>query len=150
MAPPSARNAILKWFRNHPKTYCPVVGQAVCTHRGCDNARLRADARCNFDLKKTMADRAAAGADFRPVLFDLRESDDRRRFILNFGFDKATIADLKAMIPSPERGFLPASREWWVDKKHYGLLATMFANFGEFHSVLLARQRASGPSPGRG
>ena len=56
----TAKSAIRKWFNEHPKTFCPVVGQCVCKHGGCDRADLRADARCNIALKTLMYERAVA------------------------------------------------------------------------------------------
>lgn len=142
MAKTSARTAILRWFATNPKTFCPVVGQSVCKRDGCENPQLRADARCNIALKQAMQARAAELQDFRPVLFDLRASADGQRFILNFGFDKETIGDLKSAVPPADRGYDASTREWWVHRRHYGLLSAMFVNFSEFHSAL-AKQRRS-------
>jgi hypothetical protein len=143
MARDGARGAILRWFSSHPKTFCPVVGQAICPHNGCENPRLRSDARCNIGFKQAMHARAKEARDFRPIIFDLRETPDRQRFIINFGYDKSTILDLKSAIPAGERGYLPASREWWVLRRHYGLLSAMFANFAEFHQEYTRQRRES-------
>jgi hypothetical protein len=136
----TARSAIRNWFKEHPKTFCPVVGQAVCKHGGCDRADLRADARCNIALKTRMYERAAAAGDERPWLADLRESPDRRRYLLNFPFDPLTLQDFKSVIPAADRTYDAATREWAVDKRHYGILNAIFANFAEW-DLELGRQR---------
>ena len=136
----TAKSAIRKWFKEHPKTFCPVVGQGVCKHGGCDRADLRADARCNIALKTLMYERAAAANDERPWLADVRESADRRRYVLNFPFDRLTLQDFKSVIPAPDRTWDAANREWSVDKRHYGILNALFANFAEW-DLELGRQR---------
>ena len=101
----TAKQAIQAWYKQHPKTHCPVVGESICRHGGCDNARLRADHRCNIELKTGMAERARAAADPRPWLADLRLSADNRRYVLNFPFDRLTIADFKSVIPDADRAY---------------------------------------------
>ena len=136
----TAKQAIRKWFKEHPKTYCPVLGQGVCKHGGCDRADLRADPRCNIALKTTMYERAVKLDDDRPWLADVRESADRRRYVLNFPFDRLTLQDLKSVIPETDRSYDGATREWSVDKRHYGILNAMFSNFADW-DLELGRQR---------
>jgi hypothetical protein len=139
---PTAKQAIRKWFKEHPKTFCPVVGQGVCKHNGCDRADLRADARCNIALKMTMAERAAKLVDDRPWLADMRESVDRRRYVLNFPFDRLLLQDFKSVIPATDRTYDAATREWSVDKRHYGMLNALFSNFADWDLELGKQRRA--------
>ena len=141
----TAKSAIRKWFKEHPKTFCPVVGQAVCKHGGCDRADLRADARCNIALKTLMYERAAASDDARPWLADLRETADRRRYVLHFPFDRLTLQDFKSVIPDSDRSYDASTREWTVDKRHYGMLNALFSNFAEW-DLELGRQRRARPA----
>lgn len=136
----TAKSAIRKWFKEHPRTFCPVVGQGVCRHNGCDRADLKADARCNLPLKVVMAERAAALVDDRPWLADVRESADRLRYVLNFPFDRLFLSDFKSVIPDADRSYDAATREWSVDKRHYAMLTTLFSNFGDW-DLELGRQR---------
>lgn len=138
----TARAAIRSWFKEHPKTFCPVVGQGVCRHGGCDNAALRGDARCNIALKSGMAERAAAQNDARPWLADVRQSADGRRFILNFPFDRLTLQDFKAIIPASDRDYNAETREWAVDRRHWGLLNALFSNFADWDAELSRQRRA--------
>lgn len=141
----TAKQAIQAWYKQHPKTHCPVVGESICRHGGCDNARLRADHRCNIDLKTGMAERARAAADPRPWLADLRLSADNRRYVLNFPFDRLTIADLKSVIPDADRAYDAASREWSVERRHWGALNALFSNFAEW-DLEIGRRRSTGNS----
>ena len=139
------RNAIRKWFAQHPKTFCPVVGQMVCKARGCDRPDLRADPRCNIELKDAQLKQrdGALGAsrnDGRGWLFDLRESPDGRYYILNFGYDRNLLEDLKAVVPASARRFDPETREWWVLKAHGAVLVSLFANFGAFLAALAQKR----------
>lgn len=142
MAPRTARQAIKKWFKDHPKTFCPVVGQTVCKHGGCDNATLRADARCNIDLKMRMLERAQRLDDSRPWLADVRRSPDGRRYVLNFPFDRLTLQDFKSIIPPSDRSYDAGTREWTVDRRHWGVLNAIFSNFADW-DLELGRQRRS-------
>jgi len=128
----TAKSAIRKWFKEHPKTFCPVVGQAVCKHGGWDRADLRADQRCNIELKTRMAERARLAADPRPWLADLRLSPDRRRYVLNFPFDRPTLADFRSVIPDADRSYDATNREWSVERRHWGALNALFSNFAEW------------------
>ena len=131
------RNAIRKWFAQHPKTYCPVIGQAVCKSAGCERADLRADPRCNIELKQAQAQqRATMPDDGRGWLFDLRMSPDGRYYILNFGYNRTLLDDLKAIIPANARRFDEETREWWVLKSHGAALVGLFANFGAFLAAI--------------
>ena len=128
----TAKTAIRKWFKEHPKTFCPVVGQAVCRHNGCDNPKLRADERCNIDLKMRMAERAREANDDRPWLADVRTTPDRRRYILNFPYDKLTLQDFRSVIPEADRSYDAATREWSVERRHWGILNAFFSNFADW------------------
>ena len=135
------RDAIRKWYAQHPKTYCPVIGQMVCKQGGCERADLRADPRCNVELKDAQAkQRASAPDDGRGWLFDLRESPDRRYYILNFGYNRGLLDDFKAIVPASGRRFDPETREWWVLKAHGASLVSLFANFGAFLAALARQQ----------
>ena len=76
-----------------------------------------------------MYELAAASADERPWLADMRESADRRRYVLNFAFDRLTLQDFKSVIPASDRTYDATNREWSVDKRHYNLLNAIFSNF---------------------
>ena len=137
----TAKQAIRRWFKEHPKTFCPVVGQGVCRHGGCDNAELRADARCNIDLKTRMYEHAhALPDDGRPWLADVRMTADRRRYVLNFPFDRLFLQDFKSVIPVTDRMYEAATREWSVDRRHWGILNSLFSNFADWDAEL-SRQR---------
>jgi hypothetical protein len=142
----TAKQAIRAWYKQHPKTHCPVVGQPVCRSGGCDNAQLRADPRCNIELKSRMAERAraAAAADPRPWLADLRLSADGRRYRLNFAFDRLTLQDFKGVIPEADRAYDPEGREWSVERRHWAALNALFSNFAEWDLELGRRRRAVG------
>ncbi|HZQ97616.1 MAG TPA: hypothetical protein VFC93_02250 [Chloroflexota bacterium] len=143
MPPRTAKQAIRRWFKEHPKTFCPVVGQAVCKHGGCDNAQLRADARCNIGLKTAMYERAhALPEDGRPWLADVRLSADRRRYVLNFPFDRMFLQDFKSVIPPSDRSYDAATREWSVDRRHWAMLNTLFTNFADWDAELSRLRRA--------
>jgi hypothetical protein len=138
----TAKQAIRAWYKQHPKTYCPVVGQSVCRHLGCDNAQLRADPRCNIELKTAMAERAGAANDPRPWLADLRLSPDHRRYVLNFPYDRLTLQDFKSVIPEADRAYDATTREWSVDRRHWGALNALFSNFADWDLELGRRRRA--------
>ena len=141
--PQTAKQAIRKWFKEHPKTFCPVVGQGVCRHNGCENAQLRADARCNIALKTRMAEHAHnLPDDGRPWLADVRMTADRRRYVLNFPFDRMFLQDFKSVIPPTDRTYDGATREWTVDRRHYGMLNTLFSNFADWDLELRRLDRA--------
>jgi hypothetical protein len=142
----TAKGAIRAWYKQHPKTYCPVVGQGICRHGGCDNPQLRADHRCNIALKSEMAERAraASAADPRPWLADLRLSADRRRYVLNFPFDRLTLADFKSVIPEADRAYDATNREWSVERRHWGALNALFANFAAWDLEIGRRRAAEG------
>ncbi|MBM4418595.1 MAG: hypothetical protein FJ033_09835 [Chloroflexi bacterium] len=125
----TARQAIKRWFRDHPKTLCPVVEQPVCRHNGCDNQTLRSDVRCNIALKMRMAEAARATDDDRPWIADLRITPDGRRFLLNFAFDRAFLQDFRSVIPASDRAYDAARREWSVERRHFGALDALFSNF---------------------
>jgi hypothetical protein len=139
----TAKQAINAWYKQHPKTYCPVVGESICRHGGCDNARLRADHACNIELKTSMAERASAAADPRPWLADLRLSPDNRRYVLNFPFDRLTLQDFKSVIPDADRAYDPTNREWSVERRHWGALNALFSNFAAW-DLEVGRRRLGG------
>jgi hypothetical protein len=145
----TAKQAIRRWFKSHPKTFCPVVGQAVCRHGGCDNAQLRADARCNIDVKSRMFEQAQVlPDDDRPWLADVRLTADSRRYVLNFPFDRLALQDFRSIIPETDRSYDAANREWTVDRRHWGLLNAIFANFADWDLELGKIRRAAAiPSP---
>ena len=131
--PRTARQAIRSWYATHPKTFCPVVGQCICPARGCENPAIRNDPRCNIELKMAQAaERPAENDDLRGWIYDLRESSDRRRWILNFGYDRALLDDYRQMVPASARQFDPETREWAVAKEYASVLRTLFRNFDRF------------------
>lgn len=135
----TARQAIREWYATHPKTFCPVVEQAICPARGCENPRLRADARCNLDLKQAQAAlKPPADDGLHGWLYDLRESSDGRQWIINFGYNRALLDDFRQLIPARARRFDPETREWVVAKEQAAALRTLFANFDRF---LVARRQ---------
>jgi len=135
--PRTARQAIRAWYSTHPKTFCPVVGQCLCPARGCENPAIRDDPRCNIDLKIAQAaEKPAEREELRGWVYDLRESSDGRRWILNFGFNRALLDDFRQMIPASARHFDPETREWAVAKEYANVLRTLFVNFDSF---LIAR-----------
>jgi hypothetical protein len=137
--PRTARQAIRSWYATHPKTYCPVVGQCICPARGCENPTIRNDPRCNIDVKMAQAaERPAESDDLRGWIYDLRETSDGRRWILNFGYNRAILDDFRQMIPASARHFDPETREWAVAKEYANVLRTLFLNFDRF---LLARRQ---------
>lgn len=140
---PTARQAIKKWFREHPKTFCPVLGQPICRYNGCGNATLRSDPRCNITLKSAMAERARAANDARPWLADVRISADGRRYILNFSFDRLTLQDFRNVIPASDRAYDEENYEWNVERRHWGALNSIFANFSEWDLELGRLRRAN-------
>ena len=151
--PRSARQAIRAWYATHPKTFCPVVGQAICPGRGCANPAIRNDARCNIDLKQAQAAERPTEPDeldeLRGWIYDLRESSDGRQWILNFGYNRALLDDFRQLIPTSARRFDPETREWSVAKEHAMVLRTLFVNFDRFASArylwLKARRAAQSP-----
>jgi hypothetical protein len=147
----TARQGIRAWYSTHPKTYCPVVGQVICPFRGCENPAIRSDARCNIDLKVAQAEERPAEMDeLRGWIYDLRDSPDGRRWILNFGYNRALLDDFRQLIPASARRFDPETREWWVAKEYGRVLRTLFANFDRFTSaryLWLKARRESAPSP---
>jgi hypothetical protein len=131
--PRTARQAIRAWYATHPKTFCPVIGQAICPAKGCDNPAIRADPRCNIDLKQAQAEKRPAEMDeLRGWIYDLRESSDGRHWIVNFGYNRALLDDFRQLIPASGRRFDPETREWWVAKVHAPVLRTLFSNFDQF------------------
>lgn len=147
--PRSARQAIRSWYATHPKTYCPVIGQGICPHRGCDNPALRSDPRCNIDLKLAQAaERPAEPDELQGWIYDLRETPDGRRWILNFGYHRALLDDFRQMIPASARRFDPETREWSVAKEYSAVLRSLFLNFDRFGAARyqwLKNRRASKP-----
>lgn len=137
--PRTARQAIKAWYSTHPKTMCPVVGQAICPLRGCENPAIRNDPRCNIDLKQAQAETRPAetgGLDeLRGWIYDLRDSPDSRRWIVNFGYNRALLDDFRQMIPASGRRFDPETREWWVAKEYDPVLRTLFVNYDRFMSA---------------
>lgn len=137
--PRTARQAIKTWYATHPKTYCPVIGQSICPAQGCANPAIRNDPRCNIDLKREQAAaRPTAEADLdtlRGWIYDLRESGDGRRWIINFGYNRALLDDFRQLIPASGRRFDPETREWWVAKEYDGVLRTLFVNYDRFISA---------------
>ena len=128
----TAKAAIKAWYKTHPKTFCPVVGEAICRAGGCDNAKLRADAQCNIERKTRWFARGQATNDGRPWLADLRLSADKRRYVINFPFDRLTLQDFKSVIPESDRRYDEATREWSVERRHWSALNAMFSNFAEW------------------
>ena len=117
--PKTARQHIKAWYATHPKTFCPVIGQGICPARGCENPALRADARCNIDLKQAQAaERPEEIDELRGWIYDLRESPDARRWVLNFGYNAALLDDFRQMIPAASRHFSAETREWSVAKEY--------------------------------
>jgi hypothetical protein len=117
----------------HPKTFCPVVGQCICPAKGCENPAIRGDARCNLELKQAQAAARPAEVDeLRGWIYDLRESPDGRRWIVNFGYSKALLDDFRQLIPAGARRFDPETREWWVAREYDAVLRTLFLNFDQF------------------
>ena len=134
----TARQAIRSWYSTHPKTYCPVIGQCICPARGCDNPAIRGDSRCNIDLKQAQAaEKPVESDELRGWIYDLRDSSDGRRYLLNFGYNRALLDDFRQMIPANARRFDPETREWAVDKAYSNVLRTLFQNFDRF---LVARR----------
>lgn len=134
--PFTARQHIRAWYSTHPKTFCPVVGQAICPFRGCDNPAIRSDERCNIELKTAQANERPAEMDeLRGWIYDLRDSPDGRRWIVNFGYNRALLDDLRQMIPASARRFDPETREWWIAKEYASVLRTLFANFDRVSSA---------------
>ena len=114
--PRTARQAIKTWYSTHPKTMCPVIGQSICPLKGCENPVIRADPRCNIDLKQAQAEARPGeteGLDeLRGWIYDLRDSPDSRRWILNFGYNRALLDDFRQLIPASGRRFDPETRAW--------------------------------------
>lgn len=148
--PRTARQAIRAWYATHPKTFCPVVGQVICPARGCDNPNIRSDPRCNIELKLAQAAEKPEQIDeLRGWIYDVRESSDRRHWILNFGYNRALLDDFRQMIPASARRFDAETREWWVAKTYAPALRTLFVNFDRFtsarHQWLKAHQEQATP-----
>lgn len=134
--PRTARQAIRAWYATHPKTFCPVIGQCICPAKGCENSAIREDPRCNLALKQEQAAKRPAEVDeLRDWIYDLRESPDRRFWILNFGYNKALLDDFRQLIPAASRRFEAETREWWVAKEYAPVLRTLFLNFDDFLSA---------------
>jgi hypothetical protein len=134
--PRTARQNIRAWYATHPKTYCPVVGQAICPFRGCENPAIRDDPRCNIELKMAQAgERPAKMDELQGWIYDLRDSPDGRCWILNFGYNRALLDDFRQMIPASARRFDPETREWWVAKEYASVLRILFANFDRFSNA---------------
>ncbi len=128
------------------------MGQVICPARGCENPAIRNDPRCNIDLKVAQAaERPAELDELRGWIYDLRESSDSRRWILNFGYNRALLDDFRQMIPASARRFDPETREWLVDKTYQSVLRTLFVNFDRFfaarHLWLKARQNNPPAAP---
>lgn len=131
--PRTARQAIRSWYATHPKTFCPVVGQCICPARGCENPVIREDPHCNIELKQAQAaEKPSQSEELRGWIYDLRDSPDGRRYILNFGYNRALLDDFRQMIPATARRFDPETREWVVDKTYANVLRTLFQNFDRF------------------
>jgi len=137
--PRTARQAIKAWYATHPKTFCPVVEQAICPLKGCENPTMRNDPRCNIDLKQEQAAaRPAETAELdtlRGWIYDLRSSTDGRRWIINFGYNRALLDDFRDLIPASARRFDPETREWSVAKEYDAVLRTLFVNYDRFVSA---------------
>jgi hypothetical protein len=137
--PRNARQAIKAWYATHPKTFCPVVGECICPLKGCENPAIRNDPRCNIDLKQEQAAaRPAETAELDTIrgwIYDIRESRDGWRWILNFGYNRALLDEFRQLIPASGRRFDPETREWWVDKKYDAVLRTLFVNYDRFLSA---------------
>jgi hypothetical protein len=84
------------------------------------------------------AERPAESDDLRGWIYDLRETSDGRRWILNFGYNRAILDDFRQMIPASARHFDPETREWAVAKEYANVLRTLFLNFDRFR---LARRQ---------
>jgi len=148
--PRTARQAIKAWYATHPKTFCPVVGQCICPSKGCENPAIRNDPRCNIDLKQEQAaarpEETAELDTIRGWIYDIRDSPDGWRWILNFGYNRALLDEFRQLIPASARRFDPETREWWVDKKYDSVLRTLFVNYDRFLSAryrwLKARREA--------
>ena len=134
--PRTARQAIRDWYTNHPKTFCPVVGQCICPATGCDNPAIRQDPGCNLELKQAQAAlRPTESDELRGWLYDLRESGDRRRWLLNFGYNRVLLDELRQLVPASARRFDPETHEWAVAKEYAAVLRSLFANFDQFASA---------------
>ena len=46
--------------------------------------------------------------------------------VLNFAFDRLTLADFKSVIPEPDRAYDARNREWSVERRHWGVLNALF------------------------
>lgn len=152
--PRTARQAIRAWYATHPKTFCPVLSQPICPFRGCENPAIRQDARCNIDLKMSQAAGKPDQIDeLRGWIYDLRESGDGQRWILNFGYNRALLDDFRQLIPASARHFDPETHEWAVSKEHGNVLRTLFLNFDRFrvarHAWLKERREKSTDDTGR-
>jgi len=149
--PSTARQAIRAWYATHPKTYCPVVGQCICPSRGCQNPAIRQDPRCNIDLKMAQAaERPESLEELRGWIYDLRETPDGRRWILNFGYNRALLDDFRRLIPANARRYDPETREWAVAKEYSNVLRALFINFDRFvaaryHWLKARRDQADSP-----
>ena len=75
---------------------------------------------------------------------DLRLSADRRRYVLNFPFDRLTLADFKSVIPEADRAYDATNREWSVERRHWGALNALFANFAAWDLEIGRRRAAEG------
>ena len=93
---------------------------------------MRADARCNIALKTRMWEKAQAARDPRPWLADLRLSADRRRYILNFPFDRMLLQDFRSVIPTSDRSYDEERRELSVERRQWSALNALFSNFAEW------------------
>lgn len=78
------------------------------------------------------AERPTESEELRGWIYDLRESPDGRRWILNFGYNRALLDDFRQLIPASARRFDPETREWAVAKEYATVLRTLFLNFDQF------------------
>lgn len=78
------------------------------------------------------AEKPAEVGELRGWIYDLRESSDGRRWILNFGYNRALLDDFRHMIPASARRYDAETREWAVAKEYGSVLRTLFLNFDRF------------------
>jgi hypothetical protein len=136
VVPRTARQAIRAWYATHPKTFCPVIGQAICPAQGCENPAIRQDPRCDLALKQAQAaERPAEIDEVRGWIYNLRESPDGRHWLLTFGYHKALLDDFRQLIPARGRRWDPERREWAVAREYHQVLRTLFVNFDRFVSA---------------
>ena len=90
-----------------------------------------------------MAGRAHELKDDRPWIADMRQSADGRSYFLNFSFDRLLLQDLKSVVPATDRTYDSGTREWRIDRRHWGILNSIFCNFADWDLELGKRRRAA-------